>query len=212
LNLLLGGKRVERSEKARQQEIKEEEEGVTLSERTYLILPYWHQLEVVSPRIPRGMSDPLLIFESEKACGLGLPLAMILTGAVRRGEAVKDQLLLMEREVRRYQRILARAIERQVFPVLHRVLGLDGMPPTVMFQEISAEHLSQCAHRLAKLSKAGLLTPDRDLENELRAREGLPLLPSISAEEDIRQRIHKLEIQMQTLLDRLLGTESTTEE
>jgi len=179
-----------------------------MSERTAMIIPYWHRLEVQSPRLPRGIGDPVLIFESEKACGLGIPLALLLTGAVRRGEAVRDQLILMEREVRRYQRIIKRAIERQIFPVLHRLWNFQNELPTVLFEEISAQHLATKIGRITEMARADLITPDRKTENYLRTLEGLPMKEEISYTEELERRLKRME----GLLNRLIQKIGTIED
>ncbi|RLE90975.1 MAG: hypothetical protein DRJ46_02485, partial [Thermoprotei archaeon] len=68
---------------------------------------------------------------------------------------------------------ISQSLEEQVFTKIAEDKGFDEVPK-LEWPEISIESLASKADRLASYAKAGIIQPDKKLENLIRRWENLP--------------------------------------
>lgn len=120
----------------------------------------------------------------DEACAQSL-LAMFLTlghdaGARSLGETFLDVFLLGLKAV--IATLEDTITEHLIRDLVELNFGVDEPYPTLRADELSSES-APTAEALKLLTEAGLLTPDRELEADVRRRHGLPAMPAAEADE-----------------------------
>lgn len=146
-----------------------------LSTANELIIPWWIEpgrLEARS-RIS-DLSEFLQYLSAEIMSGLEIP--KIYGTATEEIQAnVAQETLDFEKTIKTFQVILAEQLETQLFSQYRKVEAkrIEFPFPKLNFTEHSEETKMFRARRLAQYSKYNLITPDENLETDIRKIEGL---------------------------------------
>lgn len=145
-----------------------------------ITLPYYYKLGKLEVNIGQ-LKEYLDHFSYLIASGLGIPHSILLAGE-RIGSKVADiQADNVVRIIKSYQKNLARTVEREIFKPLIKEAGLKEVPKLV-FKTVSPALLRARMERIADASRAGLITPDKNLEEFIRKEEDLPPIGEESEE------------------------------
>ena len=139
-----------------------------------ILVPFDVSIEPLETSPILDVTNALKYFENLLAGALFLP--KIETGG-RRAGAIESIDTTWEGTLASMRKILAEQVESQIFTKVVKKAGGDpDLVPRVVFRSKSPAALLARARRLGVLARAGLLKYSRNLENALRAEEGLPPL------------------------------------
>lgn len=152
-----------------------------LGEMKDITLPYYYKLGKLEINMGQ-LKEYLDHFTHLITSGLGIPHSILLSGE-RIGSKVADiQADNVVRVIKSYQKNLARTVEREIFKPLIKEAGLTEVPKLV-FRTVSPALLGARMERITEASRAGLITPDKNLEEFIRKEEELPAIGEESEEE-----------------------------
>jgi len=169
-----------------------------IDDRTFVVFPYWYRYERVGAEIPPNIQRAAEFFEEVKAATLGIPRSLIMR-ADARGEYLREQLNILQREIVRYQNKISRAIEDQLFRDLADRWNVT--PPRIKWIQVSPRDQLERARRLGIYFRWGAITRDVRTENFIRKEEGLPLLSE--EESSLEDRVKSLERRLRELEEKV---------
>jgi hypothetical protein len=172
-------------------EIKTFEEKVMsqIDEARDLVVPYYYDIDILGVSKIEKLKEYLDYFVDLIASGLSIPHSILLRGE-RIGSTVADvQADNAERKLKAFQAKLISITREQILEPLIRAAGFKEVP-RLRFKPTSSIFMRRKADRLGILARAGLLTPDRDLEAYIRSLEDLPAIPEETPEaRERRERV-----------------------
>lgn len=138
-------------------------------------MPYHNELKFLEAKHPERLKEHLSYFIEQEITGMGIAKAFA-TGTGERGTnraILNRQEYILKLTLRDIIKRTCRNIESQIF---HRITKLHGFneTPRLKFGEVVLQELDAKASRLIGYAKAGLITPDADLERVTREAEDLP--------------------------------------
>ena len=148
-----------------------------INNENVVVTPYTVDIDLLQPKELRALSNVLDYFRMLVSGGLGVP-SLILYG---KGEDVNKATAttLIEqfyRNVLTYQERVA----EQAQEIIRRVCKLEGYSeeeiPYLRFKDPKVESLDTFVDNVSELVEKSVITPDRELENYVRERQGLPEL------------------------------------
>jgi len=176
-------------------EIKTFEEKVMsqIDDARDLVVPYYYDIDVLGVSKIEKLKEYLDYFVDLIASGLSIPHSILLRGE-RIGSTVADvQADNAERKLKAFQAKLITTTRDQVLTPLIKSAGFKEVPK-LRFKPTSSIFMRRKADRLGILARAGLLTPDRNLEAYIRSLEDLPSMPEEAPEE--RERRERMRAQV----------------
>lgn len=146
-----------------------------LSSASELILPWWIEPGRIDAKSQIGdLSDFLQYLSAEIMAGLEIP-KVYGTTTVEVQANVAQEALDFEKTIKTFQEMLGEQLEEQLFSFYRKREGKKmSFPfPKLNFTEYNEETKMFKARRLAQYSKYNMLTPDENLERDIRKIEGL---------------------------------------
>jgi len=166
------------------------EEGRKIKNRDVLALPYWAKATIIEPQAPEGMREQLNYFNDEIIAGLGMPKAFSTGGGEETNRAtLARQEYLAKIGLKNIMRRTYYVWNTQLFKPLCEQEEIKGYPRAVP-NEIALEELDSRADRIDKYARAGILTPDKELEEYIRRAEAMPKMGH-----SIAQKIQKPDVE-----------------
>ena len=145
-----------------------------LETKDQFVAPYYYEPIVLEAKKTEKMTLNLQYFIDQIVAGLGGPKPFITgTGEKMNRATLGDMKLLFERSLKEVQEELSSKIENEVFARIAKDYKFNSIPKLI-WEEISVESIDSKAERLASYVKAGLLTPDPEIERIIRRIEKLP--------------------------------------
>jgi len=145
-----------------------------LTERSTIALPHYVKLELLESKRGEKYQAYLSHYISQQVTGLGIPLALATgSGEETNRSTLQSQMLMFERTLRFFQYRISTALEEQVFSKISLMQNWNEIPK-IVWDEISLESLESKARRITDYVKAGVLTPDEEVEKFIRIAEGIP--------------------------------------
>lgn len=139
----------------------------------------WH-VKVMRLESSRGMEELTGFADYFKVAicnALMIPPALMGVGSsISSARAIANLAEEWERTVQGLQSIIAEQIEEQIFYPVSKQLGLSEVP-SIDWKTVSPSVALSRARRRATYARGELLTWDLNAENQIRAEEGLPILP-----------------------------------
>ncbi len=139
----------------------------------------WH-VKVMRLESSRGMEELTGFADYFKVAicnALMIPPALMGVGSsISSSRAIANLAEEWERTVQGLQTIIAEQIEEQIFYPVSKQLGLAEVP-SIDWKTVSPSVALSRARRRATYARGELLTWDLNAENQIRAEEGLPILP-----------------------------------
>lgn len=154
----------------------------TMNTKSAMSVPFYNRVELLEPKRRFSLREDLNHFVDGATAGMGIPSILAL------GKGDADSVLIgtlkhfMELSLHDTIRQTLRTIEKQQINVIvklhNRAHPNDQIAPVkIRWGQFSLEELNGKADRMFKYAQAGFITPDPDLEKELRRIEGLPQKP-----------------------------------
>jgi len=146
-----------------------------INERSVVAYPDYVQPEIIEPKHgPERLREQIEYFVESEIAGLGLPACLVTGKGEAMNRAILDKLMvLFYQRLSMIQNNISQSLEEQVFTKIAEDKGFDEVPK-LEWPEISIESLASKADRLASYAKAGIIQPDKKLENLIRRWENLP--------------------------------------
>jgi len=141
-----------------------------LKETSYkreIATPYYYNLKMLEGKFPTKLIDPLDYFSKQEISGLGLPQSVV-TGST----AIKNQAAMFYLTLRDIVRCTTSAIEKYMFARVCKYEGFKEVP-TIKWDMIGAQELDQKAKRIVKYVQAGVLIPDKKIQEFIKKVENL---------------------------------------
>jgi len=157
-----------------------------LDELKNITLPYYYDIEYKEPKELDQLREYLDYFSSLIASGLGLPQSVLLSGRGVASKPAQLQADSVRSTIKAFQRNIARTVEKDIFRPLVQEAGLEEVPK-LRFKSTSPSELNSTVERLTAMARAGLITPDKKLEEWYRSIEGVPEI-GLEDEESSRRR------------------------
>lgn len=155
-----------------------------LSTASELILPWWIEPGRVEARSQIGdISDFLQFLSAEIMAGLEVP-KVYGTTTVEVGTNVAQETLDFEKTIRTLQEIIGEQLEEQLFSQYRKKNKMEFPYPKLNFTEYSEQTKMFKARRLSLYSKYHMVTPDINLENDIRKIEGLTARAKIATSKE----------------------------
>lgn len=135
--------------------------------------PYWVDSGIIEAKHPEKLQEHLNYYTDQIITGTGMPKALV-TGM---GEETNRATLGRQEAI---TKITLKDIVRRTLRVVHKQVikpvaeSNNVNPVRIVWGEISIEELNERAKRLLSYQKAGLLTPDENIETFIREIEDLP--------------------------------------
>lgn len=144
-----------------------------LSSASELILPWWIELGRVDAKSQIGdLSDFLQYLSAEIMAGLEVP-KVYGTSTEEVQANVAQETLDFEKTIKTMQEALSQQLDEQLFSQYRAEAKIKFPYPKLNFGEHSEETKMFRARRLSQYSKYNMITPDENLENDIRKIEGL---------------------------------------
>jgi len=148
---------------------------------TELVLPWWITVDTIRAGDVSKVTDFLEFLSMELLAALEMPKAFGVQRAGLGGRAVEE--MDFEKSILAMQEELKRQIEEQLLIPYYKENNFKTRPK-LNFAEYAPELQTARLRRLSVYSKYGLLSRTKDLENEIRRREGFPVLPEAERKTD----------------------------
>ena len=142
---------------------------------TELVLPWWISVDVLEAGDVTKVTDFLEFLSMEILAALEMPKAFGVQRAGLGGRAVEE--MDFEKSILAMQEELKRQIEEQLLIPYYKANNFKTRPK-INFAEYAPELQTARLRRLSVYAKHGLLSRTKDIENEIRRREGFPILGS----------------------------------
>lgn len=144
-----------------------------LSTANELILPYWIEPGRLDAKSQIGdISSFLQYLSAEIMAGLEVPKVYGTTTQNVQAN-VAQETRDFEKTIKTMQNTLANQLDEQLFSQYRSEIKIKWPHPRINFVEHSEETKMFQARRLSQYSKYHMLTPDENLENDIRQLEGL---------------------------------------
>lgn len=144
------------------------------NERTGFAYPHWVKPHIFEPKTSERMKNQLEYFIDQIISGLGVPKALVTgIGEQENKQTLKEQKEVFRLRIKSIEQKISRAVEIQVFSQIAAWNGWDEIPRLV-WREPEASSMEDKALRITEYVKAGLLTPDEEIEKLIRKMENLP--------------------------------------
>lgn len=160
-----------------QQEIRDFNENVLseVEDMDAITVPYFYDIDVKSPGNIEKLNNYLDYFSEQICSGLGIPQSVLLKGTrISTGvtDISADQL---QKNIEVRQKNLNHYVKDEIFSKVLDSYEIDyDQIPEIEFETLSPKVLTQKSSRLSEMARAGILTPDIGVENEIRKTEDLP--------------------------------------
>lgn len=154
--------------------------------------PYYYDITTIGVERIDRLQGYLQYFTEQICSGLGIPHSLLLKGE-RVGTGVTDlQEEQFEKNVRIFQKTLSYQIKREIFEPMCATLNISkDAVPRIEWKIFSPRFLSRRARRLGEFARAGYITPDDNIEEQIRREEELPELVRTKEEEQRRTELRK---------------------
>jgi len=162
-----------------------------IHEATDVTLSDKFELEYLEPTKIAQSKEFLDYFAEIIAAGLGIPYSYLLAGKTVGSKVAEEQMNVLIAKIRFFQTNLADSLKEQVFRKLIEEAGLKEVPE-IRFKLASPALLGDRARRLQAYSRAGLVVPDKTLEEWIRKEEGLPPIPTEDEEARRKRESYRL--------------------
>jgi hypothetical protein len=140
-----------------------------------IAIPYWTKIDLLESKHPEKLREHLDYFCEQEIASSGMPAAFVTgKGEDTNRSTLNRQEYLSKLALKHMIRNTSKVIERDVFRPICLQRGLKSWPKMV-WREIVLEELDSKTERIYKYAKAGIITPDKDLEAIIRRSESLPL-------------------------------------
>jgi len=136
--------------------------------------PYWSDVSILEPTHIAQMTEPLKYYMDVEVSSYMVPKAFALgSGESTNRATLSRQEYMLKLGLKEVIAQTTRTIEKNIFGLMKKYGQIDSIPK-IEWGEIVLEELDSKSKRLIGYAKAGLITPDKKLESELRDLEGLP--------------------------------------
>jgi len=156
------------------EKIKEAKEYLEdLSSANELILPWWIEPGRVDAKSQIGdISDFLQYLSAEIMAGLEVPKVYGTTTEQVQANVAQESLDF-EKTIKTMQEVLSEQLDNQLFSQYRKEVNMKYPWPKLNFTEYNEETKMFRSRRLAQYLKYDAVTPDENLENDIRKIEGL---------------------------------------
>ena len=138
--------------------------------------PSYVELGLLEPKSSEKLKMNLDYFRDNEVAATGMPEAFALgSGEATNRATLGRQEYLFKLGLRDMINRTLRTIETEIFS---KIAYLNDLPevPKILWNDIVLEELDSKASRLVKYVSSGLVTPDYNIEKQIRMSEGLPEL------------------------------------
>lgn len=146
-----------------------------ISSETEIVIPHYYDLEIVESKKSEKLQEHLDYYIDQQVTGLGTPKSLVTGSGEGMNRATLDkQMRMFERTFNMVQRVISRDFEEKVFGRMADFQDWKEIP-TITWNDLNVENLDSQAERWSKYVKQGLLEIDKDVKEEVRRSEGLPV-------------------------------------
>lgn len=148
-----------------------------LDYKSSIVVPYYADVEILEAKRPEKLKEQLNYFIDQEITGLGLPKAFATgLGEETNRATLARQEYLLKLSLKDITGRVSKAITTKLFKPYSEMQKLKTYP-VMKWGEIAIEELDSKAKRLIEYATAGIITPDKDLEEYIRKVEDLPQKP-----------------------------------
>jgi len=138
-----------------------------------IVTEWWTKIDVLEAQEIGSIDAILKYYVARQASCMGLPLPYVTEeGEDTNRSTLADQKVLLFMSIDSMKKRFVKQFERQIVPYIMQNRDFKSRP-VLVWDDLSMDDKESRSLRLQRYAKAGLLTPTKDIEEDIRGWEGL---------------------------------------